>query len=451
MPFRFGLIGLSSPNEKVFCYFSCFEVNVVGKIDEYRLRRYNRILKRLDADDDDEGKWITTENNHKVHLNENGEPDKGNPHVIEAMGASDAIKEYSNRFHEALRKAKESISNYNDLSSAVYALPKDVVIEVDGVVYKRNAKTNSIDATNHSGWLRPSSLLYAKKVEVYKDETAQENSKPEEKEVNKEAESGTNIENETNNGSDYSVKPFKIKHPEASFSQKRKNDAVWDKSGGAEADKLLRPLTEKVWKNADKDTRFSLYRYTTDKDYGYGDINRMMREGAPEFWTNNDRAIVGDHIKNITKAIDKSSSPRDMWLQRGCSTGSLGKLFNVPKEKYSKFGSMSPEEIMNTLASSATYGQDKAFMSCGSGKNKGTLDEVILNIYCPKGTKMLYAEPFSAWGNGGKRDWDGKKKQSTYSAEDETILQRGTMVVPRKVTKSNGRIYVDVDVIGQEY
>ena len=37
------------------------------------------------ADDDEEGRWVTTENNHKVHINEEGVPDKGNPHVLEVM------------------------------------------------------------------------------------------------------------------------------------------------------------------------------------------------------------------------------------------------------------------------------------------------------------------------------------------------------------------------------
>lgn len=35
------------------------------------------------------GRWITTENGHKVHLNEEGEPDKGNPHVVNAMKGGD--------------------------------------------------------------------------------------------------------------------------------------------------------------------------------------------------------------------------------------------------------------------------------------------------------------------------------------------------------------------------
>ena len=34
--------------------------------------------------DDDEGRWVTTENGHHVHLNEEGNPDKGNPHVLAA-------------------------------------------------------------------------------------------------------------------------------------------------------------------------------------------------------------------------------------------------------------------------------------------------------------------------------------------------------------------------------
>lgn len=53
------------------------------KVAEFRKRR----AARLDAKnaDDEEGRWVTTENNHKVHINEEGEPDKGNPHVLAVM------------------------------------------------------------------------------------------------------------------------------------------------------------------------------------------------------------------------------------------------------------------------------------------------------------------------------------------------------------------------------
>ncbi len=47
------------------------------------IMKAHAVQMRMDADDD--GQWITTENGHKVHLNSEGVPDKGNPHVLAAM------------------------------------------------------------------------------------------------------------------------------------------------------------------------------------------------------------------------------------------------------------------------------------------------------------------------------------------------------------------------------
>ena len=41
-------------------------------------------MVRLDADEDG-GRWVTTENDHRIHINEEGDIDKGNPHVIKAI------------------------------------------------------------------------------------------------------------------------------------------------------------------------------------------------------------------------------------------------------------------------------------------------------------------------------------------------------------------------------
>lgn len=66
-------------------------------------------LPRADEDEDD-GRWITTENGHKVHLNEEGEPDKGNPHVIEAMeGSSGSAPKHNIKNHEDAKKHREKI------------------------------------------------------------------------------------------------------------------------------------------------------------------------------------------------------------------------------------------------------------------------------------------------------------------------------------------------------
>lgn len=51
------------------------------EVEAFRERR----KKRLDARADEEGRWVTTEEKHKIHLNEEGVPDKGNPHVIATM------------------------------------------------------------------------------------------------------------------------------------------------------------------------------------------------------------------------------------------------------------------------------------------------------------------------------------------------------------------------------
>lgn len=74
---------------------------------------------------------------------------------------------------------------------------------------------------------------------------------------------------------------------------------------------------------------------------------------------------------------------------------------------------------------------DTAFVSRGAAKGTGFSGNII-NIYCPKGTKMLYI--------------DGR---SRYASENEMLIQKNTRFRITKVEKS-GRIYfIDVELIGQ--
>lgn len=108
------------------------------RVKEYKKRRYFRILSRMDADsDDDEGRWITTENGHKVHLNEEGEPDKGNPHVLEVMdgkrprvGVSEACK----RIQALFGRGHESIE---EAAKAFDELPEGAMVIVKGNEYTK--------------------------------------------------------------------------------------------------------------------------------------------------------------------------------------------------------------------------------------------------------------------------------------------------------------------------
>ena len=97
-------------------------------------------------------------------------------------------------------------------------------------------------------------------------------------------------------------------------------------------------------------------------------------------------------------------------------------------------------------------------MSMGSAKGKGFSGNVLLNIYAPAGTKMMYVEPFSYYGHNSRgnmsklsgKKWNGKSKQPTYGQEFETIMQQGTQFRITKVEKKNGQLYVDIEVENQD-
>ena len=136
-----------------------------------------------------------------------------------------------------------------------------------------------------------------------------------------------------------------------------------------------------------------------------------------------------------------------MWFQRG------DRNLNVIESmlKFAGDNSLTAAEIANDpqqLVGKVI--QQGAFMSAGSQKGKGFVKPVILNIYAPKGTKATYVEPFSEFGEGAGRSWDGKQEFTSFSKEHETLFQRGTKMKVTKVEYRNGTYYIDVDVIGYE-
>ncbi len=103
------------------------------------------------------------------------------------------------------------------------------------------------------------------------------------------------------------------------------------------------------------------------------------------------------------------------------------------------------------MIDNGTIIDNKPFMSTSGAKGSGfTNKPVILNIYAPKGTKAIYAEPFAALG-GGKSSWDGKSGQMYLSGEFEVIVQRGAQLRPLKVTQDSKHVYVDVQIEGFNY
>lgn len=228
------------------------------------------------------------------------------------------------------------------------------------------------------------------------------------------------------------------------FTQERKDAAMWAKTT-KEADAQLRSVCGDVWQAAKQAERRAIYDYTS----GSGKFNRPL-SGFQGSWGQYNNKGVGmvdlnyegafKEIQDMTDIISKSSYDFDVWLQRGCGTEAIESFLHLPN---GTLGRMTHEQLQQFLGRD---GRIYSFTSTGVAKGKGFSGNVIMNIYAPKGTQMMYAEPFSAFGNGGGKSWDGISPQSIFGYESEMIIQRGASYTITKIEKSGGTIFIDVEV-----
>lgn len=220
------------------------------------------------------------------------------------------------------------------------------------------------------------------------------------------------------------------------FSQSRKDAAVWDKGNGAKADKALVDTASKQWIAATEKEKDFTYEYT----HHYCDVNEPLQGRKYDNYQTKERFI--EKVNNITSYIEKNELSTDMWFTRGDDG------MKVIESRIKFAGGSMPNNLQDLVGMEM---QEGGFMSTGSRKGKGfNTRSVIMNIYAPKGTKAAYVEPFSAFGCGDKRSWDGVSRFSTYSSEHETLFQRGTRMRITKVYEEGGKTYIDCEVIGQE-
>ena len=231
---------------------------------------------------------------------------------------------------------------------------------------------------------------------------------------------------------------------EEAFTQARKDAAMWAKST-QEADKRFRDKCGEVWRAAPKSERLSIYDYTS----GSGKFNRPL-SGFEGSWGQHANKGVGKvdlnyeggykHIKGATQIIEKSTYDFDMWLQRGCGTEAIESFLNLPNGTLSR---MTEAELQQFVGSENRI---YSFLSTGVAKGKGFSGSVIMNVYAPEGTQMMYCEPFSAFGNGMGKNWDGIATQSHFGYESEMLIQRGAYYRITKIEKKGGTIFMDVEV-----
>lgn len=240
------------------------------------------------------------------------------------------------------------------------------------------------------------------------------------------------------------------------FSQERKDAAIWAKTT-KEADDVLRDTCGEVWRTSPPIQKNAIYNYTqsyhkfneplrgieygSEKFLGVGNVDLDQIGVSYQGWK---PGQMRKEINAMTDIISKSTYKEDFWLQRGCRFKGMDKFFNVPMDRLQSATQAELEQLLlNTTPTE--YG----FCSCGVAKGKGFSGDIILNIYAPSGTQMMYVEPFSAFGNGGGKNWDGIAKQGSFGQESEIILQQGTKFRVTKVEKTPGMIYIDLEMIEQ--
>lgn len=197
----------------------------------------------------------------------------------------------------------------------------------------------------------------------------------------------------------------------------------------SDVDNLMRPMSEAIWKTLTIEEQTIVTKYTQTYHY----LNERLRNltylgGRPESEYHNDLPI-------LTNVLNKMSLPQGMVVRRGTddySIRALGKnLSNV---------NVGDEFV------------DGAFLSTAMHRTKGLGGAYNMIIVMPKGTKGLFAEPFTHYNDHNKFDfetgnlWDGTSVE-TIGREFEWIAQRGCKY---KVIKKSGRDIV-LQLIGQLY
>ena len=219
-------------------------------------------------------------------------------------------------------------------------------------------------------------------------------------------------------------KNIKVDFPPEAYSQERKDKALWCKSI-RESMRNLGPQGDDVFRKMNESERNAFYAYTT----GSGHINRPLR-GYLNSWDNfvgvgkvpldQESFMAPVRIQKITAVIDRSPIDRDIWVQRGVDDWGVKGFLGI--------NSISIEDLTSQMGAIV---EDAAFVSCGAAKNTG-FDGHIFNIYCPKGSKMVYI--------------DGR---SAHSHENEILIQRGTKFRVTKVEKKGSKCFIDLEIVEQ--
>ena len=249
------------------------------------------------------------------------------------------------------------------------------------------------------------------------------------------------------NLNDYQEFSKKFINENSSYSEFRKNNAIWINTGNIQKNvkeslKKFAPEFQKMWNSMSYEQQGALLAYTGSY-HKFNEPLRLMNYKSyysiPQLFENTGGDFVKS-IKNITEAINHCVWNEDIWIQRGIesTTPFIKNIKQLTKGK--SLHNMSDEELEALIG---TTFEDQGFFSGGAAKDTGfnkktgySSKNLILNVYCPKGTKMAYMNTEGHYSN---------------SDENEMILQRGYSYRITKIEKTgssyDSMFYIDCEVI----
>lgn len=245
------------------------------------------------------------------------------------------------------------------------------------------------------------------------------------------------------------------------------------------ADRYYRPKLDKTWEKATEKERYSVWEYTQNSN----PINKSL-SGYHDTWDREDFKGLGktdlghedkwrsfdtdafekkfgknghkDYkmvVEKLTNIIDKSKMEDSAYLVRGSDVDGLAGLLEGNLISFDDAKKLIKSNDIKSLKK-VIEGQkftNHSFTSTGIASGTGFSGDIVYEVYAPKGTKYIYAEPASYYGNtiSGESLYKAGQSYSSVGSEAEVILQRGTTFIIRDVKKVGSTIKIKMDVVGQ--
>ena len=243
------------------------------------------------------------------------------------------------------------------------------------------------------------------------------------------------------------------------------------------ADEYHRSYLDSIWDSETDHEKYSVWEYTHNSNpinkslSGYHDTwqrtdflgvgktdlghEDAWRNTPGEFdkYGNNGHVDYKSVVKNLTTAIEKSEMQESVFLVRGSDKNGFAGLLEGDLLSFDDALSLikngNKDELKSVLEGQTFISH--SFVSTGIADGAGFSGNVSYEIYCPKGTKGIYAEPASYFGDtiSGAKLYKKGQSYSSVGSEAEVILQRGTQFRISEVKVSGSSLSVKMEVVNQ--